>query len=658
MPLHRPAALALVALLLGTAAGSETPAPEPVDAAARASGWPSYGGDAGGSRHSPLAAIDRGNVRGLERAWSIRTGDLAADPPPPEHMAFQATPIVAGGLLLLPTPLGRILALDPATGAERWRFDARVAGDGYPEFTSRGVAHWVDPLRAQGLPCAERVFAATVDGRLFALDLATGSTCTDFGREGRVDLRDGVGVILSWEYGVSSPPLVAGDLVFVGSAIADNRRVDAPRGVVRAWDARTGAQRWRWDPIPRSRADPEHAAWDDESARRTGAANAWAPLSVDAGRDLVFIPTSSPSPDYFGGARPGADRHANSVVALRASTGELVWSFQVVHHDLWDYDVPAQPTLASVRRGGRELPVVIQATKMGHLFVLDRMTGEPIFPVEERPVPASDVPGEAAWPTQPFPVVPAAFVPQRLRPEDAWGLTPWDRGRCRERLARLRNEGIFTPPSLRGTLVYPAHTGGANWGGVAVDPDRRILVVNATNLAFEVRLIPRNDFESERAAGRALLREYSPQAGTPFGMVREPVLSPFKLPCNPPPWGTLTALSLDSGEILWQRPLGTVPDLIPLPLPIELGLPNLGGPIATAGGLVFIAAAMDGILRAFDIETGEELWSDRLPAGGNATPMSYLGPDGRQYVALAAGGHGKLGTRRGDHVLAWSLPAP
>ncbi len=672
MLLRTPTALALVALLLGPAAGAETTAPgrdpadaaipaaegDPVDATMPVSSWPLYGGDAGGGRYSPLVAIDRGNVRDLERAWTIRTGDLAADPPPPRHMSFQATPILAGGLLLLPTPLGRILALDPATGAERWRFDATVVGDEYPEYTSRGVASWVDPLRAPDAPCARRVFAATVDGRLFALDLATGRSCADFGSDGRVDLREGVGVRLQRDYAVSSPPVVAGDLVIVGSAIGDNQRVDAPRGVVRAWDARSGAQRWSWDPIPRSPADPEHAGWDEEAARRTGAANAWAPLSVDAERDLVFVPTSSPSPDYFGGLRPGSDRHANSVVALRASTGEVVWSYQVVHHDLWDYDVPAQPTLTRMRRAGEDRAVVIQATKMGQLFVLDRDTGEPIFPVEERPVPASDVPGESAWPTQPVPIAPAPFVPQRLRPEDAWGLTPWDRARCRKRLARLRNEGIFTPPSLQGTLVYPAHTGGANWGGVAVDPDRRILVVNATNLAFEVRLIPRADFESERSGGRALLREYAPQAGTPFGMVREPVLSPFKLPCNPPPWGTLTAFSLESGEILWQRPLGTVPDLVPIRLPIELGLPNLGGPIATAGGLVFVAAAMDSVLRAFDVETGEELWSDRLPAGGNATPMTYLGPDGRQYVVLAAGGHGKLGTRRGDHVLAWALPRP
>ncbi len=620
--------------------------------------WAFYGSDAGGMRYSPLASIHRGNVRELERVWSIRTGDLDADPPPPGHMAFQATPIVAGGLLLLPTPLGRVLALDPQSGAERWRFDATVVGHEYPEYASRGVATWLDPRRPAASACAHRVFAATVDSRLFALDLATGTRCPEFGRDGLVDLREGVGVLYPWDYATSSPPVVVGDLVIVGSAIGDNQRVEAPRGVVRAWDARTGAPRWSWDPIPRSADDPAHRGWDAEAARRTGAANAWAPLSVDAARDLVFVPTSSPSPDYFGGERPGDDRYANSVVALRASTGELVWHFQVVHHDLWDYDVPAQPTLAVVRVGGDEVPVVIQATKMGHLFVLHRETGAPVFPVEERPVPASDVPGEVAWPTQPFPVVPAPFVPQRLRPEDAWGLTPIDRWRCRKRLERLRNDGIFTPPSLQGTLVYPAHTGGANWGGVAIDPQRRILVVNASNLAFEVRLIPRADFESERESGAALMREYAPQAGTPFGIVREPVLSAFKLPCNPPPWGTLTALSLDDGALLWQRPLGSVPDRVPIPLPIELGLPNLGGPIATAGGVVFVAAAMDGVLRAFDVETGEELWSDRLPAGGNATPMTHRGPDGRQYVVIAAGGHGKLGTRRGDHVLAWALPEP
>jgi quinoprotein glucose dehydrogenase len=620
-------------------------------------GWPEYGADAGGSRWSPLEQIRPDNVGHLEEAWRIRTGDLDADPPPPRHMAFQATPILVDGLLVLPTPLGRVLALDPESGREVWRFTSTVRGHEYPEYTSRGVATWLDAQAAPGTPCRRRIFAATVDSRLFALDAASGVRCADFGRGGEVHLREGVGELRPWDYATSSPPVVAGDLVVIGSAIGDNQRVDAPRGVVRAYDARTGALRWSWDPVPRSPGDPAHPGWSPEAARVTGAANAWAPLSVDEERGLLFVPTSSPSPDYYGGLRPGENRYANSVVALRAASGEVLWHFQAVHHDLWDYDVPAQPTLATLRRDGREVPVVLQATKMGHLFVLHRETGQPVFPVEERPVPASDVPGELASPTQPFPLRPPSLAAHALRPEDAWGLTPFDRGRCRKRLAALRHEGLFTPPSLQGTLLFPGYAGGANWGGVAVDPVRRIVVVNTTNLAFEVRLIPRAAYEAERTAGRTLVREFAPQAGTPFGLVREPILSPLMLPCNPPPWGTLTAVALDTGEILWQSPLGTVPDRIPIPIPIDFGLPNLGGPIVTAGGVVFIGAAMDGYLRAYDVETGAELWKDRLPAGGNATPMTFrLGEDGRQHVVIAAGGHGKLGTRRGDHVVAYALP--
>ncbi len=623
--------------------------------AAAQNDWPFYANDAGGQRWSPLAQIDRANVASLEVAWQIRTGDLDADPGPPEHMAFEATPILVDGLLVLPTPLGRVLALDPATGAERWRFDATVRGHEYSEYTSRGVASWLDANAAVGAPCQRRVFAATVESRLFALDAATGRLCADFGHAGEVSLKEGIGEDRPWGYTVSSPPTVAGDLVIVGSAIGDNGRVDEAKGIVRAYDVRTGALRWVWDPIPRSGDDPAYAEWPSEGAARTGAANAWSILSYDAARDLLFVPTSSPSPDYYGGLRLGSNRHADSVVALRASTGRLVWEFQTVHHDLWDYDVPAQPVLTTIVREGRELPVVVQATKTGFLFVLERETGKPVFGVEERAVPPSDVPGEVASPTQPFPTLPPPLVPQALRPEDAFGLFSWDRNRCREKLAALRNEGMFTPPSLRGTLAYPGITGGVNWGSVAIDPHRHVAFFDATNLAFSVRLIPRVDYEREKAAGGGLASEFAPMLGTPYGMEREPVLGPFGVPCTPPPWGFMGAVSLDTGAILWKVTLGTVPDRIPFPL-FEQGLPSLSGVLVTAGGLVLSGNTADGYLRAHDAETGAELWRDRLPAAGAANPMTYS-VAGRQLVVIAAGGHGKVGTRRGDWVVAYALPA-
>jgi len=634
------------AVLLATALALAAPA--------AAQDWPVYAADAGGQRYSPLAQIDRTNVTRLAVAWQVRTGDLDANPPPPSHMAFEATPILVDGLLVLPTPLGRVLALDPATGAERWRFDATVKGYEYSEYTSRGVASWLDGAAPAGAACRHRIFAATVESRLFALDAATGKLCPDFGRAGEVSLKEGIGPDRPWGYTISSPPTVAGDLVILGSAIGDNGRVDEAKGIVRGYDARSGALRWVWDPIPRSGEDPAYAEWPSEAAARTGAANAWSILSYDAARDLLFVPTSSPSPDYYGGLRLGNNRHANSVVALRASTGRLVWEFQTVHHDLWDYDVPAQPVLTTLMHDGHELPVVVTATKTGFLFVLERETGKPVFGVEERAVPASDVPGEIASPTQPFPLLPPPLVSQSLRPEAAFGLFDWDRARCRAKLEALRNEGLFTPPSLRGTLALPGIAGGVNWGSVGVDPRRHVAFFDATNLAFSVRLIPRADYEREKAAGGGPSSEFAPMLGTPYGMVRAPVLGPFGVPCTPPPWGVMGAVSLDTGKILWTVPLGTVPDRIPWAL-FEQGLPSLSGVLVTGGGLVISGNTSDGYLRAHDAETGAELWRDRLPAAGAANPMTYE-VAGRQYVVIAAGGHGKLGTRRGDSVVAYALP--
>ena len=625
--------------------------------------WPVYGANAAGTRYSPLTEIRRENVARLEIAWTLHTGDVGdgRDSKIAAKTTFEATPILVDGTLYFPTPFGRVFAVDPETGKVRWRFDTKLdLSVHYAEPTSRGVTAWRDPERQGEAACGRRLFYATPDARLFALDARTGEACPDFGVEGHVDLKRDVGDPRPWEYVVTSPPAVIHDIVVVGSGIADNQRTNAPRGVVRGFDARTGALRWVFDPIPQDPADPASRTWEGESARHTGAANAWSILSADEERDLVFVPTSSPSPDYYGGERLGENRRADSVVALRGSTGAVVWAFQTVHHDLWDYDVPAQPVLATVRRDGRDVPAVVQATKTGFLFVLQRETGEPLFPVREERVPASDVPGERTSPTQPVPLVPPALVPQGLRPEDAFGFTPWDRGRCRDKIAALRSQGMYTPPSLEGTILFPGIAGGTNWGSLALDPERGLALVNTTRLAFQARLIPRERFEQERAQGQGdATLEFAPQLGTPYGMVRGPLLSPLGVPCNPPPWGALSAVDLTTGEVRWQVPLGTTRDLLPVPIPFAFGTPNLGGPMVTAGGLVFIGAAMDNYLRAFDVESGTELWKGRLPAGGQATPMTYrLRPDGRQYVVIAAGGHSRLGTKLGDTLVAFALPKP
>lgn len=618
--------------------------------------WPHYGGDAGGSRYSSIDQIDAGNVSRLAVAWTFSTGDVSHDPGQEAQgpcgschtgdVKFEATPIVADGRLLVSTPLNRIIALDPATGRELWRFDPRVRldMDRNEGFVSRGVAWWKGPGEA-GTLCAQRVFLGTIEARLHAVDAATGQPCPDFGDGGTVRLDVGVGRVEDGQYGVTSPPVIVRDVVVVGSSLGDNRRVDMERGSVRGFDVRSGRLLWAWDPIPRSASDPMYASWSVEAAAVTGGANAWAPMSADVARDLVFVPTGSAAPDYFGGQRPGDNRYANSVVALRATTGEVAWHFQVVHHDVWDYDVAAQPTLVTVTRDGATVPAVVVATKQGFLFVLHRETGTPLFPVEERPVPQSTVPGEVLSPTQPFPVLPEPLHPFGIAPEDAFGLTDADRAACRALLAGLDWRGMYTPPGFDGNLMYPGYAGGINWGGVAIDEHRRWAVMNVMRLPFQVRLHRRTD------PGRGN------QLGTPYEMTRSMIASPSGLPCSPPPWSTLVAVDLDTGEKRWEVPLGRMPALVRAGVPgVErMGSPSIGGPLVTAGGLVFIGAAMDDVLRAFDIETGRELWQGPLPAGGQATPMTYrIG--GRQYVVIAAGGHGSLGTTRGDYLVAFALP--
>ena len=657
------AATALVAGLPARFAG-----PEPQD---DRSNWVAYGGDAGGSRFSSLKSIDRGNVDGLEVAWIYRTGDVSDGTRYRRKSKFEATPILLDGTLYVSTPFNRIIALNPATGEARWTHDPGIDRDAtYSEgLVSRGVAAWEserDPDRV----CGRRIFLGTLDARLVAVDAKTGEPCRDFGDGGAVDLTVGVGDMVGGEvegpeYQVTSPPAVLRDRVIVGSALGDNRRVALERGTVRAFDAGSGELLWAWDPIPRRPGEPGWDEWEPEGARVTGAANAWSILSADPERDLVFVPTGSASPDYYGGERLGSNRFANSVVALRGATGEVVWGFQAVHHDLWDYDVAAQPSTFEFRGDGPTQPAVLVSTKMGHLFVLDRETGEPLLPMEERPVPASDVPGEEAWATQPFPVRPPPLHRSRLDPAQPWAISDADRAHCRSKLGGLRYEGIFTPPSLQGTIVYPGFAGGVNWGSAAVHLERNIAVVAINRLAAWVQLIPRDRFDEARRAARQLSEsdsgdrrfgaQFTEQGGTPYGMSRGWLEASSGLPCTPPPWSTLVAVDLDRGDVLWEVPLGLVPGLEDHPETARWGSFSLGGPIVTAGGLVFMAGALDDRLRAFDVETGEELWSAPLPAGGQATPMTYE-TDGKQYVVIAAGGHSGMGTTLGDYIVAFALP--
>lgn len=622
--------------------------------------WPAYGRDAGGSRFAPLNQIKPDNVSQLKVAWTYRTGAEDVKAAGARNAAFESTPILVDGTLYLTTPYSRVIALDPATGAEKWTFDPQIPlNRRYSEMTSRGVSTW--PAATDNRKAARRIFVATLDARLIALDAATGKPLAGFGENGQVDLKQDVrfGTYDGYQnYQVTSPPAIIGDLVVVGSAIGDNGGVEMERGVVRAYDALTGKLRWSFDPIPQNEKDPARKTWAGESAVKTGAANAWSIISTDAERDLVFIPTSSPSPDFYGGERKGDNRYANSVVALKASTGKVVWHFQVVHHDLWDYDVASQPMLVSLRRQGKEIPAVVIGTKMGMLFVLDRRDGKPVFPIEERPVPPSDVPGEQASATQPFPKLPRPLVPHQLKAEDAWGLTDKDRDYCRGKIASLRNEGIYTPPSLKGTLAIPGNVGGLNWSGMSFDPTRNLLFVNTNVLPFELKLIPRDEYNKLRETGAAnrVKGEFGRQSGTPYAMYREPLMSPTGTPCIPPPWGKLTAVDLASGEVRWDVPLGRIPQLALFGnKAAEYGSINLGGSLVTAGGLVFIAAAMDDKLRAFDSESGKLIWEGQLPASAQAAPMTYS-VNGKQYVVICAGGHGKLGTKRGDHVVAFALP--
>lgn len=622
-----------------------------IDYSGPVAGWDAWGGDQGGSRFSPLTQITPDNVWALKPAWTYRIGMVQAKK---NHAStFEATPIVAENRLYVCSGSGKVAALDPETGKEIWSVQPRADLYGTYMQNCRGVTYARDTQTPEGQECAGRIFAGTLDGRLVALDSRTGRQCRSFGDNGVIDLKPGLGKMERGDLSISSPPVVIGNRIVVNGRIPDNVRVDMPAGAIRAFDLHSGQPAWVFNPLPPGMADAKDAPKGEALVR--GTPNSWAPMAADPALNLVYVPMGNAGPDHFARDRKGLDHYSASVVALDGTTGAVRWYFQTVHRDVWDYDVPAQPTLFDMPTANGPVPALAQATKQGHIFVLDRRTGQPLVPVEERPVPqAGAVPGEVLSPTQPFPANPAYIVrAPDLKESDMWGFTPYDRGKCRDLFRSANYQGIFTPPSTRGWIQFPSFMGASNWGGISVDRQRGIMIANTTQVAAMMKLIPRAEADAMIKAGKPVL----PTLGSPYALSMGPMLSPFGAPCNPPPWGELVAIDLKAGKVMWKVPFGTTRDLAPPPMWLKMGTPNIGGSVVTGSGLVFIGAATDSYLRAYDVRTGQVVWKDRLPGGGQANPMTYrLSKNGRQYVVIAAGGHQYLGTRLSDTLVAYALP--
>jgi quinoprotein glucose dehydrogenase len=607
-----------------------------------------------GTKYSPLKQIDTQTVKDLQLVWEYHTGEVSTDNKVLD--AFQDEPSVVAGNLIVCSTSRRLIALDPVTGKERWTFDPKTKAVGMKK--CRGISAWVDEAAAADAACQTRIFVGTADYRLISVDAKTGKPCADFGNGGEVQMQPSKPEIMAGEVAAGSRPAIVNGVVVVGSSVADNQRLDAPSGRVLAFDARTGQQRWEFDPLPRSTTDPASATWlNGGTAGVHGGGNVWAEMAVDEELDLVYLPTTSVSVDFYGAQRPGSNSYADSIVALKGATGEVAWHFQFVHHNIWDYDTPSQPLLVDLPYNGKPVPALVQNTKMGLIFVFDRKTGEPLVPYVERPVPQQGaVPGEWLSPTQPFPVGMPALGPLSLTPDDAWGAMPLDRWLCKRRIAELNHGSIYTPPSEKGTILQPGAAGGSNWGGGAFDPATNIMVVPSSRVPMIVTLVPREqvtlDPNQAIETGKPMLFA---NTGVPYVSKIEPLLSPLLgTPCVAPPWAVLSAVDLAQGKIVWEIPLGSIEKLSPIPIPAELGTPGAGGPLVTAGGLAFIGHTLDDKLRAFDLRTGKTLWKTDLPAAGMATPMTYEA-NGEQYIVIPAGGHSLYGSSKGDSVMAYKL---
>ncbi|MBB3103182.1 membrane-bound PQQ-dependent dehydrogenase, glucose/quinate/shikimate family [Azomonas macrocytogenes] len=630
--------------------------------------WLAYGGSARADRYSPADLITPENVGRLKKAWEYHTGDWPREGDPGE-LTNQVTPLKVGDNLFICTPHSIAIALNADSGEELWRFDPNINRDAkyYQHMTCRGlsyhdataysktseaVASADEPRQAAVARCTRRIFLPTNDATLFALDPVDGRPCEDFGTGGMIDLKVGMGDDARGIYLPTSPPVVTEKLVIVGGSVTDNGSVDSPGGVIRAYDVRTGELVWNWDPGNPDATEPLPAG----AAYVRSTPNSWTIATADEQLGLVYIPTGNQTPDQWGVQRsPETERFTAALVALDLATGKVRWEFQTVHHDLWDRDLPSQPTLVDIDGPqGDKVPAIIQATKRGDLFVLDRRTGKPIVPVTEIPVPQGAVEGDFTAPTQPVSAL--SYAPtEPLRERDMWGGTPLDQLICRIQFRKLRYEGDFTPPSEQGSLIYPGNVGTFNWSSLAVDPVRQLMFGTPNYLAFVSKLVKRDEIdvkEEHRGGGEVGLQ---PNLGAPYMVHLGPFMSPVGLPCQTPPWGYVTAVDLRTMKPVWMHKNGTSRDNAPF-IPFPLGVPALGGPVITAGGVAFLSGTLDYYMRAYDVRNGKELWKGRLPAGGQATPITYVSEKtGRQFVVGMAGGHGSFGTKIGDSLVAWVL---
>ncbi|GHC72332.1 glucose/quinate/shikimate family membrane-bound PQQ-dependent dehydrogenase [Limoniibacter endophyticus] len=616
--------------------------------------WHQYGRTNYGQRWSPLDTITPENVAQLEEVWRYQTGDVKR-PDDVSETTYQVTPLKIDNRLYLCTPHNIAIALDAATGREVWRYDAQSGMNPDRQHqTCRGVTYWDTGAApaTEGPACVQRVYMPTADARLLALDAETGELCTSFAEGGTLRLERGMPYNPAGYYYSTSPPVAVNGLLIIGGAVNDNFSIYSQSGVIRAYDILTGELRWNWDS-----GNPDDTAPINVEAGETYTANSpnsWSVFSVDEQRGLVYIPLGNQVPDQLGmGRSPAVEEHSSSIVALDVNSGQRRWVFQTVHHDLWDMDVPAQPVLIDLERDGQTLPALVGPTKQGDIYVLNRETGEPILSVSEEPAPGGAIPEDFTAPTQPTSAL--TLKPEPLRERDMWGVSIFDQLYCRIQFHQLKYEGRYTPPSLQGTIVYPGNFGTFNWGSVAVDPERQVMFGMPTYLAFTSRLVPRADIPPKEEGETASEQGLNRNEGAPYGVVMGPFLGPLGIPCQSPPWGYVAGADLTNGQVAWMHKNGTVRDMSPVPLPIKMGVPGIGGPIITRGGVAFLGAAVDDYLRAYDLTTGEQLWQARLPAGGQSTPMTYE-QDDRQYVLIVAGGHGSVGTKPGDYVIAYALP--